>query len=92
MINADTNETICETKPHYGTSDSPMDEAGYAAGIPPCIWGSEAEGLPPPPVVSLDTNITVVKHVNSTNGHHGVMAHWQMRAVWAADPAHRHRG
>lgn len=86
MINADTNETICYTEPHYGKTDRAVDEAGYAAGIPPCIWGTAEEGLPPPPVVSLDTNITVIKKANSTAKHYGVMGHWQMRAIWAAPP------
>ena len=86
MINADTNDTICYTQPHYGQTDEAMNEAGYAAGIPPCLWGTAEEGLPPPPVVSLDTNITVIKKVNSTVKHYGVMGHWQMRAIWASDP------
>lgn len=87
MLDSDTNVTICRTSPHYGTGDDAMDEAGYAAGIPPCLWGSSEEGLPPPPVVSLDANITVIKKVNSTIGHRGVMAHWQMRAIWAKGPS-----
>ena len=63
-----------------------MDEAGYAAGIPPCIWGTAAEGLPSPPVLSLDAKITLIKRANSTVKHYGVMAHWQMRAIWAKSP------
>ena len=59
MINADTNETICHATPVYGTGDEPLNEAGYAAGILPCIWGTKEEGLRAPPVLSLDTNITV---------------------------------
>ena len=86
MIDVDRNVTICKTTPHYGTTDDAMNEAGYAAGIPPCVWGTKEEGLPFPPVLSLDTNITVIKRVNSTNGHRGVMAHWQMRGIWAKDP------
>ena len=89
MINADTNETLCKTEPHYGQSDTAMDEAGYAAGIPPCMWGTAEEGLPAPPVLSLYTNLTVIKKANSSVKHYGVMAHWQMRAVWAAGPALR---
>ena len=58
----------------------------YAAGIPPCVWGSADEGLPSPPIVSLDANITVIKLANSTIEHYGVMGHWQMRAVWAKGP------
>ena len=86
MIDTDNNRTLCYTEPHYGVGDAAMDEAGYAAGIPPCLWGSAEEGLPAPPVVSLDANITVIKKVNSTFSHYGVMGHWQMRAVWAKAP------
>lgn len=86
MINADTNETLCYTEPAYGVSNQAMNESGYASGIPPCLWGSEEEGLPSPPVLRLDTNITVIKRANSTVKHYGVMGHWQMRAVWAAEP------
>ena len=86
MINADTNETLCYTEPHFGLSDSAMDEVGYAAGIPPCLWGSPEEDLPFPPILHLSTNLTVIKKVNSTIGHRGVMGHWQIRAIWAADP------
>eukprot|EP00946_MAST-07B_sp_MAST-7B-sp1_P003171 g3171.t1 len=87
MINADTNETLCYTEPAYGMSDQATNESGYASGIPPCLWGSEAEGLPAPPVVSLDTNITVIKKANSTVKHYGVMGHWQMRGIWAKGPS-----
>ena len=89
MINADTNETLCYTEPAYGMSDQATNESGYASGIPPCLWGSEAEGLPAPPVVSLDTNITVIKKANSTVKHYGVMGHWQMRGIWAKGPSKR---
>ena len=89
MINADTNETLCYTEPAYGMSDQATNESGYASGIPPCLWGSEAEGLPAPPVVSLDTNITVIKKANSTVKHYGVMGHWQMRGIWAKGPSNR---
>jgi hypothetical protein len=87
MIDVDRNVTICKTHPHYGTSlTQAMNEEGYAAGIPPGVWGPKEEGLPPPPILSLDANITVIKRVNSTVGHRGVMAHWQMRGIWAKDP------
>ena len=84
MIDRDRdNMTICETSPVYGTTDNAMNESGYASGIPPCIWGTPQEGLPPPPIMRLDSNITVIKRVNSTNAHRGVMGHWQMRGIWA---------
>ena len=40
------------------------------------------EGLHPPPILSLDSNLTTIKRANSTNGHWGVMALWQMRAAY----------
>ena len=50
-----------------GTSKGyePMDEHAYVVGVPPCLWGSEAEGLRPPPVLSLDSNLTTIKRANS---------------------------
>ena len=47
-------------------------------------WGSAAEGLRPPPKIFLDSNLTVVKRVNSTHGHWGVMGLWQMRGAYTA--------
>lgn len=82
MINADTNETICKIEPIYGENDDLMNEAGYVNGIPPCIWGYKEKGLRKPPIVSLDTNITVIKKANATSAHYGQMGHWQMRAAW----------
>lgn len=81
MINADTNETLCYTEPYYGVTDKAMDELSYSAGIPPCIWGTADEGLLPPPLVSLDTNITVIGRSNATFGHWGQMGHFQMRGT-----------
>ena len=46
-----------------------------------CGRGSAEEGFLAPPVVSLDTNIKIVKRANATVKHYGVMAHMQMRAV-----------
>jgi len=59
-----------------------MQEKGYVVGIPPCVWGSEEEGLLPPPMIHLDTNLSTIKRANSTNGHWGVMALWQSRGVY----------
>jgi len=87
MINSDTGETICFSKPAYGVLDTAMNEIGYAAGMPPCSWGMDDENLLPPPVLRFDQNITVIVKHNSTNGHFGVMGHWQMRGIWAADPS-----
>merc|ERR1712224_560367 len=59
MIDVDANRTICKTEPRYGSTNQAMYESGYASGIPPCVWGTAEEGLPYPPILSLDTNITV---------------------------------
>ena len=53
---------------------------GYIA-IPPCLWGSEEEGLVPPTFLSFDTNLLSIKRNNNTNAHYGDMAMWQMRGV-----------
>jgi len=89
LIDTDKNESICKVHPFYGTGDEPFNEAGYAAGILPCIWGSAAEGLEMPPVLPADTNVLAIKRANSTLKHYGVMGHWQMRAVWATEAEYR---
>ena len=91
LYNMDTGEVICYNEPLYGEGEFPssgqhFNEAGYAVGIPPCLWGSEEEGLLPSPKLGLDTRLRSVKHVNNTYYHYGVMAQWQMRGKWV-DPA-----
>jgi hypothetical protein len=80
----DTGELICRNTAEYGTGthNEPMNEKGYVIGIPPCVWGSEEEGLAPPPLLHLDSNLTSIKRANSTNGHWGVMALWQSRGAY----------
>ena len=82
LWNDDTGELICRNAPVYGTGDVAQNESGYVISIPPCLFGSEEEGLLPPHVLSLDTNLTTIKVANNTNGHWGVMALWQMRAAY----------
>ena len=82
LWNRDTGELICRNTAVYGNGTDPLDEKGYVVGIPPCVWGSAEEGLLPPPVLSLDTNLTSIKRANSTNGHWGVMALWQARGAY----------
>jgi len=84
LWNADTGESLCEIRPVFGGSRRAMDEASYL-WLPPCQWGHAKEGLRPPPLLHLDSNLTSVKRTNSTFGHPGVMAIWQMRAVYATD-------
>ena len=82
LWNRDTGELICRNTAEYGTGTEPLNETGYVVGVPPCVWGSAAEGLKPPPVITLDMNLTTIKHANSTNGHWGVMALWQARGSY----------
>jgi hypothetical protein len=86
LWNDDTGELLCRNTAEYGNGTSGSDvmqERGYVVGIPPCVWGTEEEGLHTPPMIHLDTNLSTVKRSNSTNGHWGVMALWQCRGVYA---------
>ena len=80
LYNADTGQLICRVKPQFGKSDNVYDEHGFLA-LPPCLWGDEAEGLLPPPGLSLDTTLLSIKKNNSTLAHTGEMASWQMRGA-----------
>jgi hypothetical protein len=80
----DRSELICRNEAKIGTNNSQhMNEEGFVVGIPPCVWGAAEDGLLPPPRIHLDSNLTTIKYANSTNGHWGVMALWQMRAAYA---------
>ena len=59
-----------------------MDELGYLA-IPPCLWGTEEEGLLTPVYLPYDANLTSIKRNNNTYTHYGEMAMWQMRGILA---------
>jgi len=83
LWDTDRDVLICRNEPTYGTGASDThDERGYVVGIPPCVWGDEAAGLRPPLLVHLDANFSSIKRVNSTWGHWGVMALWQMRGSY----------
>ena len=76
---------LCRNEAVYGTgTQKHYDEEAYLMAIPPCLWGSAAEGLHPPPRIHLTSNLTTIKRANNTNGHWGVMGQWQMRGAWAA--------
>lgn len=80
---AATGEVICVNHPLIGQGVQPqMDEYGYLAGVPPCLWGRPEEGLSPPPSFSLDTELRMVKFSNATSYHYGDMAQWQLRGAW----------
>jgi hypothetical protein len=80
LYNADTGELLCGMEPVRGQSDQVYDENGFLA-IPPCLWGDVSEGLLSPELLSLDTALLSIKRNNSTMGHTGEMASWQMRGV-----------
>jgi hypothetical protein len=82
--NTTNSKLLCANTAVYGAGavGNRFDEPGYIA-VPPCLWGTAAEGLPPPPQLSLDTKLYMVKKVNNTNYHYGVMGQWQMRGAWA---------
>lgn len=82
LWNDDTGELICRNEAVYGTGTKAFNESAYVTGIPPCVWGTEAEGLAPFPILHLTSNLSTVKRGNSTNGHWGVMALWQARATY----------
>ncbi len=83
LWDADRNELLCRNEPTIGAGQGVHDEKGFVVGIAPCVWGAAADGLRPPPRVRLDGNYTSIKRVNSTHGHWGVMALWQMRGAYA---------
>jgi len=84
LWNRDTGELICRNDALYGTGSGALNETAYVVGIPPCVWGTAAEGLRPPPVLHLDSNLTTIKRTNNTNGHWGVMSLWQARGAYLA--------
>ena len=86
LFRNDTGELLCRQLPVFGgrgastINGTRFDEPGYIA-LPPCLFGEEDEGLVPPVFLSWDTNLSSVKRSNSTYGHSGEMASWQMRGV-----------
>ena len=69
--------TVCTSFSH---------QVGYAVGIPPCFWGSEAEGLAPPPKLSLNTRLRSVKYCNATYYHYGSVPRTPPRCHVCAPP------
>ena len=86
LFNEDTGESICRNVPTYGTllanatGERRFEEEGYLA-LPPCVWGSAEQGLPEPPLLRWDANLTAIKRCNSTYGHTGEMARWQGHGI-----------
>lgn len=79
-----TPKLVCRQTSHYGVGDvsrDRFDEAGYIV-LPPCLWGSEEEGLEPPVWLPPNTPmVSIKKNRNTHAGHYGEMASWQMRGV-----------
>jgi len=78
----DSGELLCRNVPTIGTgSASPHDEADFVVGTAPCLWGGAGEGLLLPHDQTR-RQLYLIKRVNSTRGHWGVMALWQMRGAY----------
>ena len=74
---------LCRQLPHLGQGhviEDKYDEKGYIA-LPPCLWGTKEEGLVAPITLPFGTHLRSIKINNSTFGHYGEMASWQMRGV-----------
>lgn len=80
LWDADTDTLLCVMTPVSGTGDDVYNEAGYL-WTPPCLWGTLEEGLLPPPILHLDTNLTLISYSNNTYAHYGNMGIWQMRGA-----------
>ena len=85
LYHADTGKLLCAHYPTYGKTHQAFDELGYLA-IPPCIWGTEEEGLIAPVFLPFNANLTSIKRNNNTYTHYGEMASWQMRGILADLP------
>ena len=59
----------------YGKGSGIFDEADYVS-IPPCLWGSQEQGLRKPLTLDPRTDITAIKYFNNTFRHYGQMAQW----------------
>jgi len=80
LINKDTGEVLCYGKTQLGLTEENYHEAGYLF-TPPCLWGSEEDGLLPPPVLHKNTTLQMLTVFNSTYHHPGQMGIWQMKAA-----------
>merc|ERR1712039_428815 len=83
LWNADTNELICRQTPVYGKTNSTFDELGYIT-VPPCVFGDEADGLTPLPVLSYETRLFSTKKCRADTGHYGEMSLWQTYGVFGS--------
>lgn len=76
LYNQDTGDLICAQVPVFGTSNATYDEKGYLH-VPPCVFGSEAEGLARVFELSPSTRLFSSKKCKADVGHHGEMSLWQ---------------
>jgi rubredoxin len=80
LVNKDTGEVICNGTTQLGLTEDNYDEAGYLF-TPPCLWGSPADGLQTPPILTRNTTMQMITYFNSTYGHPGQMGIWQMKGA-----------
>ena len=81
LYHADTGRLLCRHIPVYGVGEDKFGEKGYLA-LPPCLWGSDEEGLESPVFLPFNANMTSIKRNNNTYAHYGEMASWQMRGAY----------
>ena len=86
LLNADTGEVLCGVTARWGEGRAYLDEAGYTVELPPCLWGSTADGLRAPPRLSLGTRLRSVVRYSGNASHLGAMAQWQMRGAFERPP------
>jgi len=86
----ETGELICQQKPVWGSGDverDRFDDKSYAT-LPPCLWRGANDtdlSLPPRPRVPITATLRSICRQNSTVGHTGQMASWQMRGTFYFD-------
>ena len=74
LLNADTEEEYCRVKAAPGHSAKAQDEGDYL-WLPLCQYGSRAEGLRPPPVVTVvntSTRLRSLRWANSSVAHYSL--------------------
>ena len=76
LWNHDDGTLICRQEGTFGTSNRTFDEEGYLH-VPPCVWGSEEEGLMPALYLPFNTTLFSKKVAKANFGHHGEMSLWQ---------------
>jgi hypothetical protein len=76
LWNHDTKTLVCRQEGTFGKSNRTFDEEGYLH-VPPCVFGSEEEGLNPALHLPFNTTLFGTKKCKADYGHHGEMSLWQ---------------